>query len=199
MIRDVLLLGLGMGISYGSSYLLRDGILGGVVIMTGLLLTLRGTIHDPSLHPVNAWVALSVLGVYALIVLALPRCYLDRYGSRFCRETNPDGSGFYWMTGLMVMFFLMGCIVIVETISSSLYGVGQLGLLLACISIIGVGIVEYGQRSVPITSRENQHLYIRGAFVDTLDQSVRVLPGYTKSTYSGEPAYLGHSTRLVLT
>lgn len=193
MISDIFTLGVGTLISYISSLVIQDGVIGGVVVMTGLMLTLRGIMGDVKvLHPANAWVALAVLAGYAMILLALPRCYMDRHGSRFCRETNPDTTGSGWLGGLMVAFFLMGSIVVNESRTGAvLTPVGWLGVVGALATIVCVGIVVYGMRSVPITRRETQHLYLRGAFVDTPEQSVRILPGYTSTPHTNNLAYLG--------
>ena len=189
---DILTLGVGTFISYISSLVIYDGILGGVVVMTGLMITLRSIVCDTKvLHSENAWVALVVLAGYAMLILTLPRCYMDRHGSRFCRETNPDTTGTGWLGGLMMSFFLMGVIVVNESRTGTPFTpIGWLGVIGALISIVCVGVVIYGMRSIPITHRETQHLYLRGAFVDTPEQSVRILPGYTSIPQTSNPAYL---------
>jgi hypothetical protein len=109
MIQNVFILGSGTGLSYILSKILDDGILGGLVIMIVLLVTLRillGSDRKSLLNTNNAWITLGVLGCYSMIVMMLPRCYIDRYGSRFCRETNPDTSGSGWLSGLFISFFL---------------------------------------------------------------------------------------------
>jgi hypothetical protein len=165
------------------------------MVMTGLLLTLRIVSGGgQALHPANAWIALSVLAGYAMIVLTLPRCHMDRHGSRFCRETNPDTTGPNWLAGLMLSFFLMGCVVVNESSQSGISSatpLSWLGIIGALGSILGVGTVIYGMRNVPITNKENQHLYIRGAFVDTEEQSVRILPGYGNEKTLRNPELLG--------
>ena len=193
MISNIFTLGIGTFVSYISSIAVTDGILGGVVVMTGLMLTLRSVVTDVTiLHPANAWIALLVLAGYAMVLLTLPKCTMDRYGSRFCRETNPDTTGYNWLAGLMTSFFLMGSIVVNE---SSTYGsltpVGWLGVVGALLVTLSIGVVIYGMRSIPITRRETQHLYLRGAFVDTPEQSVRILPGYDSTPHPKNPAYLG--------
>ena len=185
MIPDVFILSIGTLISYISSRLILDGILGGMTVMIVLLLTLRiisGNGHI--LHPANGWIALLVFVVYAMLVIVLPRCHFDRYGSRFCRETNPYTGGVRWLAGLITTFFLMGCVIINESGlgMSHITPVGWLGFVGALVSIVGIGTVIYGMRSVPITHKETQHLYMRGAFVDTEEQSVRILPGYTSES-----------------
>jgi len=193
MISDIFTLLIGTLVSYVSGLVIQDGILGGVVVITGLMLTLRTIMGDVHiLHPANAWVALAVLAGYAIILLTLPRCHIDRHGSRFCSETNPDTTGSGWLGGLIVAFFLMVSIVMNESSTSAvLTPVGWLGVVGALITIVCVGVVVYGMRSVPITRREIQHLYLRGAFVDTPEQSVRILPGYTSAPQTKNPAYLG--------
>ena len=193
MTSDILTLGVGTFISYISSLVIYDGILGGITVMTGLMITLRSIIGDTKiLHSANAWVALVVLAGYVMTILVLPRCYMDRHGSRFCRETNPDTTGSGWLGGMMMSFFLMGMIVVNESHTGTPFTpVGWLGIIGALVSIVCVGIVVYGMRSIPITRRETQHLYLRGAFVDTPEQSVRILPGYTSTPQTRNPAYLG--------
>lgn len=170
MVPDVILLGIGTVLSYVSSIWIHDGVLGGTVVMSLMLLTLRGILKaGKTLHPANAWVVLGVFAGYSLVLTTLPRCYIDRYGSRFCRETDPDRLGRKWLTGLMIVFFLFGCLIIYEP-SNQIRLLGVAGSL--CI-VLGVGVVMYGMKSVPITQRETQQLSLKGAFADT---SVRILP-----------------------
>ena len=178
-------------LSYISSLVIHDGILGGVITMSGLMVTLRFIMgYRDILHPANGWVAVIMLTGYSILLLILPRCYLDRYENRFCRETNPTGSGYRWLGGTMVSFFLMASIVVNEySLGTPLTPVGWLGVAGALLSILATGIVIYGLKTVPMTQREQQHLHLKGAFVDTPEQSVRILSEY--DSVPRNMAYLG--------
>ena len=180
-------------LSYISSLVIQDGIIGGAVTMSCLMLTLRFIMgYRDILHPANGWVAVSMLTGYSIILLTLPRCHLDRYENRFCRETNPTGSGYRWLGGTMISFFLMASIVMNEySLGTPLTPVGWLGVAGSLLSILATGIVIYGLKTVPMTQREQQHLYLQGAFVDTPEQSVRILSGYDSVQRNENMAYLG--------
>lgn len=77
------------------------------------------------------------------------------------------------------------------SLGTPLTPVGWLGVAGSLLSILATGIVIYGLKTVPMTQREQQHLYLQGAFVDTPEQSVRILSGYDSVQRNENMAYLG--------
>lgn len=189
MLRPLAVLLVGTSIAYGTSKLVQDGILGGALLLMILLITTRGTMGvGRSLHPANAWVSLAVVAGYILTVSALPNCVTDRYGSQFCRMTNPVRPGWSVADWLLAGFLVLGGVVLAVTSPDDpVTSVAVVGMMLAA---LGVAVSHYGMYGPPITNKEHRDIYHRGGVVDTTDMSVRILPGYTRTPGpEGAPRY----------
>lgn len=173
----------------------QDGIMAGFLSVTIALLTLRGVAGvDGRLHSGNAWIMLGVLGVYLGTVLMLPRCYFDRTGTRFCRETQPGKEGPRWLDVLLGIFVMLCIVVMIEFNQTSNQPLtltpGWVAVVLAVGVSLCMGWVLYGMNSVPITSKEERDVQLNGSIVDTSNQAVRILPGYKSSSHSSSTGYL---------
>lgn len=130
----------------------RDGILGGLVLVIGHLITLRSfTISngESKLYQLNGLLLFMSILIFLSSVIVLPDCSRERHNSRYCRITRDYGSLLMTIATALVLFGTLSGFYFITFISS-----------------IVIGIIHYGMFGTPLTTIEQRQLSLKGTLTE---------------------------------